>query len=382
MVTDSFVATARADVVQVEVDGEIVLYDDATRVMHRLSPTAGQVWRCLDGSGTLAEIAADLADVYQSNGEQVLADVITATRQFGSAGLLEGIGDPPDRKEALGHAKSEDGQHPFVPEPGAGCMDTSFPLGDEGTLTVKAGSYLLGVRFSTPELVDMARRVFAPSLVDGVVAPPNAAVKETAARAGQPLLYCYRSTMMVTRARSPRRAMEAVASLLSTYVHAEADGVRVVAMAAERSGVMVLFSPEAWMVAHRLLPRLRAAGWEVLDAPEVALNAEGRVVVPPPAVALDVDALAALPAHRSDGTRPAPGVYPVAAWVAVAGSDPMPETLAGRIALVTAVVPSLDAESAPSVIERVDTMLEGASWVVSPTVDPKDLTETLALATR
>ena len=90
VVTGSFVPVARPEVVQVEIDGEIVLYDDSAKVMHRLSPTAGQVWRCLDGSGSLAEIAADLADIYQSDPGQVLTDVITTTREFESAGLLVG----------------------------------------------------------------------------------------------------------------------------------------------------------------------------------------------------------------------------------------------------------------------------------------------------
>lgn len=95
-ITETFVATARPEVAQVEIDGEIVLYDDKTKVMHRLSPTAGQVWRCLDGSGNLAEIAADIADIYQADLGQVLADVVATARQFGSVGLLVGIASPRD----------------------------------------------------------------------------------------------------------------------------------------------------------------------------------------------------------------------------------------------------------------------------------------------
>jgi hypothetical protein len=72
------------------------------------------------------------------------------------------------------------------------------------------------VRFSTSELVDMAREVQARSLVEGVVAPSNVSVKETSARAGQPLLYCYRASLLVTRARTPQRGLVAVASQLSS----------------------------------------------------------------------------------------------------------------------------------------------------------------------
>ena len=380
--TTTFVATARPDVAQVEIDGEIVLYDDRAKVMHRLSPTAGQVWRCLDGSGSLAEISADLSDVYQADPGQVLADVVATARRFGSAGLLVGVGDPPDSEDAddpPGHEPREP-DTPFVPEPAASCMDGSFPLGEAGTLTVKVGRYLLGVRFSTPELVDIAREVLAPSLVEGVVAPPNVSVVATRARAGRPLLYCYRSTMLVARARSPRRALAAAANLLTNCVPRDPGGVRLLALAAMRTGEVALFCSESWRVAARLVPRLRAAGWEVLDAPEVDLDPEGNLVIADSAVALDAAALARLPAHRSDETPPGPGRYPVAAWVAVAGEDPVPETMAGRVALVAAGMPDLDAESARSAFETTSVMLSRAAWAVSPTLSANDLAATLARA--
>lgn len=383
VVTATFVATARSDVVQVEIDGEIVLYDDRAKVMHRLSPTAGQVWRCLDGSGSLAEIAADLADVYQADPGQVLTDVVGTARQFGSAGLLIGVGDLPDSEDAhdppeLNEQKDPDS--PFVLEPASSCMDRSFPLGDAGSLTVKAGPYLLGVRLSTPELVEMVREALAPSLVEGVGAPPNVSVKVTDARAGRPLLYCYRSTTLVARARSPQGALTAVARMLSSFVPAEPGNVRLPAMTAVRSGVAALLCPESWWAMAGLVPKLRSAGWDVLDAWEADLDPEGNVVIAPLAVALDAAALARMPADPADGTRPAPGRYPVAAWVAVSGDDPVPQTMAGRVALAAAAMPDLEAESAPWVFDTTAAMLRGAVWAVSPTLSPKDLAAALAHA--
>jgi hypothetical protein len=60
----------------------------------------------------------------------------------------------------------------------------------------------------------------------------------------------------------------------------------------------------------------------------------------------------------------------------------MPESLAGRVALVTSAIPSLDAESASSVVESTAVMLEGAAWAVSPSLDPNDLASTLAGAVK
>jgi hypothetical protein len=257
-------------------------------------------------------------------------------------------------------------------------MYRSFPLGDAGTLTVKVGPYLLGVRLSTPELVEMARDVFAPSLVEGVAAPPNVSVKVTEARAGRPLLYCYLSNMLVTRARSARRAFEAVANLLSAYPPPASGGLRLAALAAVRSEQIALLAPESWLTAPRLVPRLRVAGWQVLDVPSVELDTEGRVVIEPLAVALDRNALARVPALEADGIRPSPGRYPVAVWVAVSGSDPIPQTMAGRVALVTAGVPSIDAASASAVVEIATAMLKRTTWAISPSMNPSDLVATLA----
>ena len=86
-----FVATVRPDVASVDVDGEVVLYDDGARVFHRLNPSASVLWACLDGASTLSEIAADLAEAYRVAPARVLDDVVSAARRFGAAGLLVGV---------------------------------------------------------------------------------------------------------------------------------------------------------------------------------------------------------------------------------------------------------------------------------------------------
>jgi hypothetical protein len=169
-----------------------------------------------------------------------------------------------------------------------------------------------------------------------------------------------------------------VASLLSTYAPPASGGLRLLALPAVRSGQIALLAPESWLMASRLVPRLRVAGWQVLDAPSVELDTEGRVVIAPLAVALDTNALAHVPAHHGDGIRPSPGRYPVAVWVAARGPDPIPQTMAGRVALVTSGVPSLDAASASAVVETATAMLKRAAWAISPSVNPSDLVATLA----
>jgi len=63
----------RPDLQWVELDGEVVVYDDG--VLHKLDPIATVVWKALDGVTTLDELADELAEVYGADREQVLADV-------------------------------------------------------------------------------------------------------------------------------------------------------------------------------------------------------------------------------------------------------------------------------------------------------------------
>jgi peroxiredoxin len=90
----TFVPVARADVTIGERDGETVLVDRASGAVHLLNPTAAIVWQCLDGSGTIDEIAADIADVFEQDASDVGGTVVEVVRRFGSQGLLVGVGVP------------------------------------------------------------------------------------------------------------------------------------------------------------------------------------------------------------------------------------------------------------------------------------------------
>lgn len=91
-----FIGFARPELASVEVDGEMVLYDDDERRFHRLNPAATTLWVCLDGTGSLAEIATDIAAVYGTDSKSVLADVIRLARQLADEGLLVGVESKPD----------------------------------------------------------------------------------------------------------------------------------------------------------------------------------------------------------------------------------------------------------------------------------------------
>ena len=90
-----FVPHARADVVAVLVGREIVLGRVAEGTSYlqtcALNESGAIVWQCFDGSGTLEEIAADIADVFDVDAEAVSTDVVALARLVGGFGFLVGI---------------------------------------------------------------------------------------------------------------------------------------------------------------------------------------------------------------------------------------------------------------------------------------------------
>ncbi|HET9441890.1 MAG TPA: PqqD family protein [Acidimicrobiales bacterium] len=79
------------EVASVELDGETVLYHEITRMTHILSPVATVVWSCFDGSVSIGQLAAELADAYGAPRETVEGDVVTLARELGAQGLLDGV---------------------------------------------------------------------------------------------------------------------------------------------------------------------------------------------------------------------------------------------------------------------------------------------------
>jgi hypothetical protein len=87
----TFAPKVAADVCDVEIDGEIVVFSERMRQLHLLNSTAGVVWRSFDGSVSLAELAHDVADAFGEETESVEVSLVEVARSVGALGLLEGI---------------------------------------------------------------------------------------------------------------------------------------------------------------------------------------------------------------------------------------------------------------------------------------------------
>ena len=85
----SFVPVLRATVVRVEVDGEVVLFDEATGALCLLDPVATVALACFDGASAVDDVAADLAIEFGADERQVLDDVICLAGRLAGEGMLE-----------------------------------------------------------------------------------------------------------------------------------------------------------------------------------------------------------------------------------------------------------------------------------------------------
>lgn len=72
-----------------DLDGEVVVFHERTGRVRTLNATAGLVWRFLDGTVTVADLAGDLAAELGVDPEQARADLTRLVGTLRRAGLLE-----------------------------------------------------------------------------------------------------------------------------------------------------------------------------------------------------------------------------------------------------------------------------------------------------
>jgi len=75
-------------VVWVEVDGEIVAVQRENETVHLISDTGALLWKLLDGSVLVSELAEDVAVVFGVELERALADVSTFVEEMHDLSLV------------------------------------------------------------------------------------------------------------------------------------------------------------------------------------------------------------------------------------------------------------------------------------------------------
>lgn len=80
---------AREDLTVVELDGEAVIYDEVGGDLHQLNSSATIIFALCDGTQTVKQMSAEIAEVFSLASQDVEAQVRTVVRDLRSAGLLD-----------------------------------------------------------------------------------------------------------------------------------------------------------------------------------------------------------------------------------------------------------------------------------------------------
>src|SRR5688572_27206206 len=78
----------RSRLISAEIGAEIVLYDEGSDSLHLLDPVASVVWSSLDGTMTLRQVCADLADAFYTLEERVRDDVLRLVGELADRNLI------------------------------------------------------------------------------------------------------------------------------------------------------------------------------------------------------------------------------------------------------------------------------------------------------
>ena len=74
-------------------DGAAVIDQHGGR-LYEMNPTAGVIWQCLDGDGTLGEIAEDLAASFNAAPSAIVPDLLATVDQFVRRAIAGLVGSP------------------------------------------------------------------------------------------------------------------------------------------------------------------------------------------------------------------------------------------------------------------------------------------------
>jgi PqqD family protein of HPr-rel-A system len=295
---------AATDATAVVLDGEAVIHRSGE--VHTLDPVATLVWRCCDGSASVAEIAADLASGFDADAATVERDVAATISELDRLGLL--APDGADGPEPAAGAPVE----LLVDPPGscAACAERTWAH----RRALYVGGRLLAVATNDVRADTAIEAALAGHLLpepDVLAAEPPFLAVELHSRAPGPgrqrLDLVVRRDAAVARSRRPDRILRALVAHVASYGDLTGLGLAALRGTVVGRGGRVLLVPEVEEPV-RFRRELAALGIAAADQPVALVDPTAReVVVGAPGVEVDLSAFAALaPEPSAAADEPAP----------------------------------------------------------------------------
>jgi hypothetical protein len=91
---DSYAPRRRGDVLEIDFDDGLILYDRDANLVHHLNPSAALVWRMCEGTSSVGELVQGIVEVVGSSPHEVNAQVTDLLRELDELGLTEDASHP------------------------------------------------------------------------------------------------------------------------------------------------------------------------------------------------------------------------------------------------------------------------------------------------
>jgi hypothetical protein len=86
---DSHAPRRREDVLEIDFDDGLIIYDRDANLVHHLNPSAALVWRMCEGTASVGELVQVIVEVLGSSRHEVKAQVTDLLRELDELGLTE-----------------------------------------------------------------------------------------------------------------------------------------------------------------------------------------------------------------------------------------------------------------------------------------------------
>ncbi len=87
-VPPDYVPQRAADVFELDMEDGFILFNHDSSLVHHLNPSAAVVWQLCDGSASVAQLAAEIAEEFGLDRGQIQGQVAAVIAEFDALGLV------------------------------------------------------------------------------------------------------------------------------------------------------------------------------------------------------------------------------------------------------------------------------------------------------
>ena len=86
---DRYVPRKRSDLLELDMGDGIILYDDASKLVHHLNPSASIIWQLFEGEANASTLATETSEELGVDLDQARADIAALITELEALGLVE-----------------------------------------------------------------------------------------------------------------------------------------------------------------------------------------------------------------------------------------------------------------------------------------------------